>query len=217
MRGALVVALAAIACAALAAVTRNMRGVVSRGSWWSAFFGLWLISSMFSYLFIKMIVVAEWLWKRLRSSHPDKLPVPQPPQAAVAGDAPVENINHSRRYFFQAAGVIAGAVPFVSGAYGFVAERFRFYVREVEIPIAQSSARSRWTAHHAAERYPHRSSYMPVAQVRRAVGMANELEADLTVVTGDFLTAQSGPARGLHRGTFAAARAAGRLGLQREP
>jgi hypothetical protein len=34
---------------------------------------------------------------------------------------------------------------------------------------------------------------MPVAQVRRAVGMANELEGDLVVVTGDFVTGRRDP------------------------
>src|ERR1700680_574950 len=34
---------------------------------------------------------------------------------------------------------------------------------------------------------------MPVAQVRRAVGMANELTGDLAVVTGDFLTGRTDP------------------------
>jgi predicted MPP superfamily phosphohydrolase len=34
---------------------------------------------------------------------------------------------------------------------------------------------------------------MPLAQVRRAVGMANELAGDLAVVTGDFLTGRADP------------------------
>ncbi len=40
IRGALIAVLAIIALAALAAVTRDTRGGVSRGSWWTAFFGL---------------------------------------------------------------------------------------------------------------------------------------------------------------------------------
>ena len=34
---------------------------------------------------------------------------------------------------------------------------------------------------------------MPVGQVRRAVGLANELKGDLTVVTGDFVTGRWDP------------------------
>jgi hypothetical protein len=192
IRGALIAALAVIALVALVSATGNMRGVVSRGSWWSALFGLWLTSSIFSYLFIKIIAGAELLWKRLRASLFDKPVVPAAMPPLATGTAHAENIDHSRRYFFQAAGVIAGAVPFVSSAYGFVAERFRFYVREVEIPIANlPPALDGLRITQLSD--IHIGSYMPLAQVRRAVGMANELSGDLAVVTGDFLTGRTDP------------------------
>jgi len=83
-------------------------------------------------------------------------------------------------------------VPFVSAAYGFVAERFHFYVREVEIPIANlPPALDGLRITQLSD--IHIGSYMPVAQVRRAVGMANELKGDLAVVTGDFLTGSTDP------------------------
>jgi len=192
VRGALLAALVVIALVEFLAVARNMRGVISPGSWWSAFFGLWLTSSIFSYLFIKIIASAEWLWRRLRMSSSVKPAVRDSPPAPAAGSAHAESINISRRYFFQAAGVIAGAVPFVSGAYGFAAERFRFYVREVEIPIANlPPALDGLRITQLSD--IHIGSYMPVAQVRRAVGMANELSGDLAVVTGDFLTTRTDP------------------------
>jgi predicted MPP superfamily phosphohydrolase len=192
IRGALIAILAVIVLVALAAVARNMRGVISRGSWWWAFFGLWLTSSIFSYLFIKIIAGAEWLWRRLRTSFSDKPLVPAASPALATGGAHAENIDHSRRYFFQSAGVIAGALPFVSAAYGFAEERFRFYVREVEIPIANlPPALDGLRITQLSD--IHIGSYMPVAQVRRAVGMANELSGDLAVVTGDFLTGRTDP------------------------
>jgi predicted MPP superfamily phosphohydrolase len=192
IRGALIAALALIAIAAIVAVAKNMRGVVSRGTWWSALFGLWLSSSMFSYFFIKFIAGAEWLWRRLRGSASPKPLVPAKlPEIAVAG-AHEESINHSRRYFFQAAGVIAGAVPFVSASYGFVAERFRFSVRELEISIPNLPPGLDGLRITQLSDI-HIGSYMPVAQVRRAVGMANELNGDLSVVTGDFLTGRTDP------------------------
>jgi predicted MPP superfamily phosphohydrolase len=192
MRGALLAVVAGIAVAALAAVLRNMLGVVSRGSWWTAFFGLWLTSSIFSYTFIKTIRGVEWLWRRFRvpsSRHPE--PSGATPVLTVAAGHP-ESIDHSRRHFFQAAGVIAGAVPFASAAYGFVEERFHFRVREVEILIAglpQALDGLRITQLSDI----HIGAYMPVRQVRRAVGMANELSGHLTVVTGDFVTGRSDP------------------------
>lgn len=192
IRGALIAALAIIAFAALAAATRNMRGGVSRGSWWTAFFGLWLTSSIFSYLFIKIIAGVEWVWKRLRRPSTDKTVLPAASPALAIGGARAENIDHSRRYFFQAAGVIAGAMPFVSAGYGFVAERLRFSVREVEIPIANlPPALDGLRITQLSD--IHIGSYMPAAQVRRAVGMANELKGDLAVVTGDFITGRTDP------------------------
>jgi predicted MPP superfamily phosphohydrolase len=192
IRGALMAALAAIAVAAFVAVAKNMRGIVSRGSWWTALFGLWLTSSIFSYLFIKIIAGADWLWRRLRTTSAVKPAVPAASPAPAVSGVQTESVNHSRRYFFQAAGVIAGAVPFVSAAYGFVAERFRFYVREVEIPIANlPPALDGLRIAQLSD--IHIGSYMPVAQVRRAVGMASELGGDLIVVTGDFLTGRTDP------------------------
>ena len=189
-RGALIAALIGIALLAVAAVTNGARGAVSRASWWWAIFGLWLTSSIVSYLFIKIVAVTEWLWKRGQAASADADREPVVPVSLA--DAPVEDINHSRRYFFQAAGVIAGAVPFVSAAYGFAAERFRFSVREVEIPVANLPAALDGLRITQVSDI-HIGSYMPVAQVRRAVDMANELRGDLTVVTGDFVTRRGDP------------------------
>jgi predicted MPP superfamily phosphohydrolase len=186
MRAALLSILVVVILIAFTDLLRNWRGTVSLGSWWTPFFGLWLSSSMFSYLFIKLIASADWLWRRLRSvlsavSH-----------TAAASPAGAETVNHSRRYFFQAAGVFAGAVPFVSAAYGFVSERLRFQIREVQIPIPNlPPALDGLRITQLSD--IHVGSYMPVAQVRRAVGMANDLRCDLTVVTGDFLTGRTDP------------------------
>jgi hypothetical protein len=192
IRGALIAALAAIAFMVLAAASGNIRGGVSRGSWGSGFFGLWLTSSIVSYSFIKFIGGAEWLWRRLRVEFSAKHDVPAAPTALAAASAPSGNIDHSRRYFFQAAGIIAGAAPFVSGAYGFLEERFRFYTREVEIPIANlPPALDGLRITQLSD--IHIGSYMPAAQVRRAVAMANELGGHLAVVTGDFITSRRDP------------------------
>ena len=192
LRGALIALMAAVALLALAAATRNMRGVVSHGSWWSAFFGLWLTSSIFSFLSIKIIASAEWLWKLIRRPWTEEA---KPAEAAPSLEMAIahgEQIDHSRRYFFQAAGVVAGAVPFVSAAYGFVAERFHFTVREVEIPIANlPPALDGLRIMQLSD--IHIGSYMPTAQVRRAVAMANELKGHLAVVTGDFVSSKSDP------------------------
>ncbi|HET6145811.1 MAG TPA: metallophosphoesterase [Candidatus Acidoferrales bacterium] len=192
-RAALVAVVVSVALLALTAATRSMRGIVTHGSWSTAFFGFWLTSSIFSYLGVKIIAGFEWVWKRVRKPSPEAVPVAVSvsPTLAVAG-AQKEHIDQSRRYFFQAAGVIAGAVPFVTAAYGFVAERFQFSVREIELPIANLPAALDGMRITQLSDI-HIGPYMPTAQVRRAVGMANELNGHLTVVTGDFVSSKSDP------------------------
>src|SRR6266700_1635122 len=186
MRATLLAVLAMVALVALSAIVRNWRGTISRGSCWMPFFGLWLSSSIFSYLFIKIIAGVDWLWRSVRSLFSAASHTP------AASTARTETISHSRRYFFQAAGVFAGAVPFVSATYGFVAERLRFQIREVEIPIANlPPALDGLRITQLSD--IHIGAYMPAAQVRRAVGMANELRGDVTVGTGDFVTGRTDP------------------------
>jgi predicted MPP superfamily phosphohydrolase len=186
MRSTLLTLPVMVTLIAMNVIVRNWRGTISRGSWWAPFFGLWLSSSIFSYLFIKIIGGTDWLWRRLRSAFSSAS------HSSATSSVGRETVNHSRRYFFQAAGVFAGAVPFVSAAYGFIGERLRFQVREVQIPIANlPPALDGLRITQLSD--IHIGSYMPVAQVRRAVGMANELHGDLTVVTGDFVTGRTDP------------------------
>jgi predicted MPP superfamily phosphohydrolase len=186
MRGALLGVLAVIAIAAVTGVVKNLLGTISYGSWWKAFFGLWLSSSVLAYLFIKMIAGVEKLWLRLRSAISETSPV------MVQSVDQTGGIDYSRRHFFQTAGFLAGGIPFVSFAYGFAAERFEFEIHELEIRIANLPP-GLDGLRIAQLSDIHIGSYMPVAQVRRAVGMANELRSDLTVVTGDFLTGRTDP------------------------
>ena len=186
LRAAVLAMLAAVAFVALGGIVRNLRGAISRGSWATAFFGLWMVSSIFAYLFIKLVAGAEWSWRRLR------LAFSATPPITATSAAGAETVDYSRRYFFQAAGFLAGAVPFVSAAYGFVAERLRFEVRQVEIPIANLPDGLDYLRIVQLSDI-HVGSYMPVEQVRRAVGMANELGGNLVVITGDFLTGRTDP------------------------
>jgi len=191
--GVLTATLVAIALMAVVAVSGNMGGLSSRASWCSAFLSLWLSSSIVSYLLVKSVAAVEWAWLRLRKfSNEASQSAPESPALAAAGGVPSESIDHSRRYFFQAAGVIAGAVPFVTASYGFVSERFHFYVREVEIPIANLPAALDGLRITQISDI-HIGSYMPAHQVRRAIDMANELKGDLTVVTGDFISTRHDP------------------------
>ena len=68
--------------------------------------------------------------------------------------------------------------------YGYAAERLKYQVRRVEIPIANlPSPLDGMQIVQISD--IHLSGYMPRESVRRAVDMANDLGADLAVVTGD--------------------------------
>jgi predicted MPP superfamily phosphohydrolase len=191
LRSALLVFLAIVALMAITDVVQNLRGTISRGSWWSAFLGYWLSSSILSYVLIKIISAVDWAWTKLRPAFSAR-PQGSPASPVAGAGARSEGVDHSRRHFFHSAGLLAGAIPFASFAYGFVAERFRFEVREIQIPIANlPPALDGMRITQISD--IHASSFMPLSEVRRAVGMANELGSALTVVTGDFLTTRTDP------------------------
>jgi predicted MPP superfamily phosphohydrolase len=168
------------------------------------FAGLWFTSALFAYLALKAVRGIERIWASLRSAaRRNSAPVSnssQTPGTATANASPaVTSIpaadivpDPSRRYFFRTASALAGAAPFLSVMYGFAAERLDYRVRRVEIPTANLPP--------ALEGMKivqlsdiHLSGYMSRTDVRRAVEMANELGADLAVITGDFITGASDP------------------------
>ena len=154
------------------------------------FSGLWLSSAFFAFLFVEIVHGAERIWNWLRNSS-----IPKAENSAPQSDAlvPVERVaDPSRRYFFRTASVLAGATPFFSTMYGFAAERLNYQVRRVEIPMANlPPALDGMQIAQISD--IHLSGYMSRLDVRRAVDMTNELGADLTVVTGDFITGSGDP------------------------
>ena len=157
--------------------------------------GLWFFSALFGYLAVMCVRALDRLWTLGRKS----------PVAAGAGE-PIGSAVHdshglpaaefvpnpSRRYFFKSATAAAGAAPFLCAAYGFAAERLRYTVHQVEIPIHNlTPALDGMKIAQLSD--IHMSGYMSRAEVRRAVDMANELGADLAVVTGDFITGAGDP------------------------
>jgi predicted MPP superfamily phosphohydrolase len=149
------------------------------------FAGLWFSSAMFGYLGVKVIHGLDrvWIWLRRLSGAGQK---------AAADPAAEILASPGRRYFFQTATAVAGAAPFFGVMYGFAAERLNYQVRRVEVPVANlPGALDGLKIAQLSD--IHLSGYMTREQVRRAVDMANELAADLTVVTGDFITGASDP------------------------
>jgi len=155
--------------------------------------GLWVTSAFWAYFAVQSVAVAGWagrqahrLWAAARSrTRPASQPESAPASIAV---------DFGRRGFLQTATVAAGALPFVCGGYGFVIGRRRYQVREVALPVGGLPPGFEGLRIVQLSDI-HIGSYMSASEVRRIVGMANELGADLAVVTGDFVTGASDPLR----------------------
>ena len=164
---------------------RNGHGsIIPRGTFLNVLAGLWFFSALFAYLAVKCVHGLDRVWRFFKVRNRN-----QP--ASAPGDEELP-IDPGRRYFFKTATAAAGAAPFLGAMYGFAAERLNYQIHRVDIPISNlSAALDGMTIVQLSD--IHMSGYMPRAQVRRAVDMANDLGADLAVVTGDFITGAGDP------------------------
>jgi predicted MPP superfamily phosphohydrolase len=163
---------------------RQDRGrIVPDRSGIASFAGLWFLSALGAYLCVKIVHGIEWIWHRLHQ--------PAPAQAGKLSARPALREDYvpdpSRRTFFRTASVVAGAAPFLGVMYGYAAERLRYEVRRVEIPLPNLPPELDGMEIVQISDI-HLSSYMSRDSVRRAVDMANDVGADLAVVTGDLVT-----------------------------
>ena len=156
--------------------------------------GLWFFSALFAYLSVKAVHGLERIWHKFHASTAKHAPALSPATTPAASDLEATETvpDPSRRYFFRAATAAAGAAPFLTAMYGFAAERLNYQVRRIEIPIPKlPSGLDGMQIVQISD--IHLSGYMSRSQVRRAVDMANNLGADLAVVTGDLITGVGDP------------------------
>ena len=153
--------------------------------------GLWFFSALFAYLAVKCVHGLERVWRLLHATATKQAASPGTTPAASSA-SPELVPDPGRRYFFRAATAAAGAAPFLTAMYGFAAERLNYQVRRVEIPLPNlPPALDGLQIVQLSD--IHLSGYMSRSQVRRAVDMANDLGADLAVVTGDLITGIGDP------------------------
>ncbi|MGO9613587.1 MAG: metallophosphoesterase [Dissulfurispiraceae bacterium] len=103
-----------------------------------------------------------------------------------------QSFDPVRRIFLRYIAFIAGSIPFMATAYGFASERLRYRIEKVEVPIA-NLPRALEGLQIVQLSDIHIGEFMPRTDVRRAVDMANELNADLVVLTGDFISNDRDP------------------------
>jgi predicted MPP superfamily phosphohydrolase len=175
-------------------------------SWAMGLSQLWLITSSIAYLAVKLVNVLEWFWGLLPKP---RVPVLAPAAAgecnaplhsstpnhgsagvdAGLGDAPQDA---ERRKLFQYAAMAAACLPFGASIYGFASERLHYTVQRVELPIHRLPAPLDGLRIVQLSDI-HIGDFMPREEVRRAVAMANELEADVAMLTGDYVTGSRDP------------------------
>jgi predicted MPP superfamily phosphohydrolase len=172
-------------------VRMGRRHWIPRGNIFPSFVGMWFACAFFGFLAVQFVRGLERVWRWAAKSF--KAWKNAETAAGVVVRETTELVaDPGRRHFFKAATAAAGAAPFLGAMYGFAAERLNYQIRRVEIPIANLPvALDGMKIAQLSD--IHLSGYISTDDVRRAVDMANDLSADLSVVTGDFITGASDP------------------------
>jgi hypothetical protein len=153
----------------------TLRAALLQAPFWS-----WIVCSLLGFLIAiplgladRIARTARWVYQKVVQAG-RAVPLPNP-------------VSLARRRFLERTAVAMTTAPFVAGAYGMFYERLNLEIshRRIKIPrlpkvfegfrIAQLSD-------------VHIGPFMPAAEIRRYVGIANELKPDLAALTGDFVT-----------------------------
>ncbi len=137
----------------------------------------WLMASSFAFMAVMTVKLVE----RLSGLALHALP-----------SAGRKNFDPARRKLLRYAAFLVGSIPFAATVYGFGLERFQYRVRKVDVPIG-GLPKSLDGLRIVQLSDIHIGDFMPRTEVRRAVEMANDLHADMAVVTGDFVTGAGDP------------------------
>ncbi len=148
---------------------------------WLAFAtGLWMLPSLVAFLWLKGVGLLARFGRRAVAIR-QAVPVP-------AADPP----NPQRRHLLLTAGRAAAVLPFAAIGYGFATNRTRFTVESVRVPIPNlPEALDGLRLVQLTD--IHLSPFLSRAELARAVDMANELDADIALATGDFITSLGDP------------------------
>ncbi|MBZ5616026.1 MAG: metallophosphoesterase [Acidobacteriia bacterium] len=158
-------------------ISRLSFGGLNFGKTLSTVVRLWLGASFFGFLAVESVGAIEWLTNVAAQLRP----------GTVAG-----GFSPSRRTFFQYAAVLAGGFPFLAATYGFAAGRLRYTVERVDVPVANLPPELDGLRI-AQLSDIHIGDYMPPREIARAVAMANDLQPDISFVTGDFVNGEGDP------------------------
>jgi len=146
VRALYVIALVLVILATADGVRLSHGHIIPQGTLITVLAGLWFFSALFAFLAVILVHSLDRLWTLLRRfvrSTPASAQHVHASSPAAALHGSVELLRDpSRRYFFKSATAVAGVSPFLCAAYGFAAERLKYKIRRVEIPIANLPPRS---------------------------------------------------------------------------
>lgn len=146
-------------------------------SWVAPIVQLWIFTSTFTFLCEKSLRLILWCAARLRG---------------LLTRTGRNREDPSRRSLFRYAILLLRASPFMAAVYGYAVERLNFEVVRVDVPIANLPQELDGLRIVQLSDV-HAGDLMPLREIRRAVGIARSLNADLAVITGDFVSGYGDP------------------------
>jgi uncharacterized protein len=149
-------------------------------------FSVWVVGSWLGFGLVMVFWVAEggargatWVCRYLHSGAASHATAPEPDAVVLS--------SPDRRHLLRQMAIAVSATPFVAAAYGLLYGRLDVEVTHRRIALARLP--KAFEGFRIAQLSDiHISSFMPSDQIRRCVTMTNQLETDLVVLTGDYLS-----------------------------
>src|SRR6266699_538717 len=160
----------------------TLRSVLLDGAW-----SVWLVGSWVGFALVMVFWTvdragraAAWVYRKARKAAAGHAAAPMP--GAIALDPP----SPARRRLLEQAAVAVSAVPFVAAAYGLLYGRLDVEVTRPRIALARLPKAFEGFRIVQLSDF-HISPFMTAVQIRRCVTIATGLNADLVVLTGDYV------------------------------
>lgn len=147
-------------------------------------FSVWLVGSFIGFLLVVLFWTMDWImrsatwaYRRMRRTTGD----------AIVLERDVALHLKTRRHLLRQMAIGVSAVPFGAAAYGLFRTRVDVEVTRRRIALARlPKAFDGFRIVQLSDL--HISSFMPADEIRRCVGLTNQLKPDLIVLTGDYLS-----------------------------
>lgn len=166
-----------------ASIGLTLRSVVFEAPFW-----WWFVGSLAGFLLVLAFWTvdraargAAWAYRKARKIATARIAPLEPDSILLDPPSP------ARRRFLEQTAIAVSATPFVAAGYGLFYERLDLEVTRQRIRLARLP--KAFEGFRIAQLSDiHISPFMTGNQIRRCVAIANQLKADLVVLTGDFLT-----------------------------